>query len=416
MIAGVEQAPPDVPTRLGELPGKEGEREQSLTIGVLAKGDPEDPAELSGVPSSILAALRGLRCTAIPITVSPVGAVSWLSWRAGALPLARPDDLFRRRHRRGRLWATGRHSRPVHLAIRYTVRRQLAAADRLDALIQLEGELTAPPRVPMVTFHDSTLAQAVRSYDWPHLHGLTRRELARNLAWQRAAYESAIACCAATHWVADSLEVDYGISREKIHVLGRGANHRMSSPPDRDWSTPRFLFVGMDWRRKNGQGVLDAFARVRREFPAATLDVVGDHPSIEAAGVTAHGRLSPRDPAARSALRARYQQATAFVLPSFHEPLGLSHIEAATAGVASIGTTDGGAATFIADTGRCVDPLDADALVEAMLEFGDGEFARRMGERACERAKLFTWELVAERLLRALALPGVDVSGLAPYL
>jgi hypothetical protein len=39
-----------------------------------------------------------------------------------------------------------------------------------------------------------------------------------------------------------------------------------------------------------------------------------------------------------------------------------------------------------------------------------------MGERARVRAALFTWPLVAERLVRALALPGVDESALAPFL
>ena len=39
----------------------------------------------------------------------------------------------------------------------------------------------------------------------------------------------------------------------------------------RDWSTPRYLFVGLDWERKNGQLVLDAFAQVRVQHPDAEL-------------------------------------------------------------------------------------------------------------------------------------------------
>ena len=54
----------------------------------------------------------------------------------------------------------------------------------------------------------------------------------------------------------------------------------------RDWSRPRFLFVGVDWRRKNGAAVLDAFEEVRRVVPAASLDLVGNHPEIDAPGVT----------------------------------------------------------------------------------------------------------------------------------
>jgi glycosyltransferase involved in cell wall biosynthesis len=184
----------------------------------------------------------------------------------------------------------------------------------------------------------------------------------------------------------------------------------------RDWSRPRFLFVGLDWERKNGPALLAAFAALRERVPDAHLDVVGGHPRLEADGVTGHGRLDLADPDDRARMRALYESATVFVMPSLHEPLGLSHIEAAAAGIPSIGTTNGGARTFIADGGRLVDPADRGALLSAMIELSDGALARRLGERALARAALFTWEKVAERLIRALAPPDVDLSGLAEFL
>jgi hypothetical protein len=39
-----------------------------------------------------------------------------------------------------------------------------------------------------------------------------------------------------------------------------------------------------------------------------------------------------------------------------------------------------------------------------------------MGELARRHSELFTWRKVAERLLRALAIPGVDTSVLADFL
>ena len=124
-------------------------------------------------------------------------------------------------------------------------------------------------------------------------------------------------------------------------------------------------------------------------------------------GVTGHGplRLDRPDEAAR--VSALFASATCFVMPSEVEPFGLAYIEAALAGVPSIATSVGGAGTIVADgTGLLVPPGDEAALLDAMRTLADPAVARRMGEAARERSRLFTWEKVGARLLRALGLPG----------
>jgi glycosyltransferase involved in cell wall biosynthesis len=77
----------------------------------------------------------------------------------------------------------------------------------------------------------------------------------------------------------------------------------------------------------------------------------------------------------------------------------------------------GGAGTIIGtDGGRLVPPRDLRALEAAMLELADPATARRMGEAARARADRFTWDAVAGRMLRALALPGIDPDSLPPFL
>jgi hypothetical protein len=51
-----------------------------------------------------------------------------------------------------------------------------------------------------------------------------------------------------------------------------------------------------------------------------------------------------------------------------------------------------------------------------MIELSDPETARSLGERARERSGLYSWRAVAERVLRALAPPGVDLDGLAAFI
>ena len=237
--------------------------------------------------------------------------------------------------------------------------------------------------------------------------------------WERRRariYERARMCAVASHWAGDSLLNDYAVPREKIAVVGFGANHR-GAPSDRDWSAPRFLFVGIDWQRKGGPGLLRAFSRLRDERPDAVLDVVGGHPLLHEPGVNAHGVLSQSHERDRGVIGGLFARATCLVMPSEVEPFGIAYVEAASAGVPSIGSSVGGPKDVIGeDGGVIVRPDDEDGLLAAMRRMTDADTARRMGLAARERSRLYTWTRVAERLLRALGVEAPDGRRLAQFL
>ena len=130
--------------------------------------------------------------------------------------------------------------------------------------------------------------------------------------------------------------------------------------------------------------------------------------------MTGHGeRRLVADAEGRALLASLYRQATCFVLPSLHESFGIVYVEAAAAGLPSIGTARGGTRDSIGDGGILVDPHDDEALVAAMVRLSDPSEARRVGGIAWGRSGLFTWRNVAERIVRALDLPGLDSAALA---
>ena len=124
---------------------------------------------------------------------------------------------------------------------------------------------------------------------------------------------------------------------------------------------------------------------------------------------------SQADARDRDLMAELFAHATCLVMPSLVEPFGIVHIEAAAAGIPSIGSSVGGPRDLIAPPagGLVVDPGDEDGLFEAMRRLSDPATARRMGEAARERACLYTWPKVAERLLRALGLQAPDGHDLA---
>lgn len=387
-----------------------------LRVGLAAPTDPSDVQIDSGVSNSTFTALAEVVAEVVPISGELPPRVARLAHLGSVTARMRPADLRAPRRAARHLHSAAQLGRPTIVARNRLMRRRLLSAGRLDGIVQRSCNMLLPAGQRVVTFEDSTVLQARASYPWPHLQALTEVDFQRYTERQRRTYETAVACCCTTHWVAESITAEYGIPAERVFVVGNGQNHPAVAVAPREWGSPRYLFVGVDWERKNGPAVLRAFSRIRERYPDAQLDVVGGHPRLDMPGVLGHGSLSRVDVDDCERLASLYRSATTFVMPSLHEPAGIVYAEAASAGVPSIGTTNGGSATLIGPGGLTVDPRDDEQLYAAMLRLADPRTARRLGELARQHSQLFTWRKVAERLIRALAIPGVDCGGLAEFL
>jgi len=292
--------------------------------------------------------------------------------------------------------------------------RKLTRTAQLDGLIQIGAGYQPRTDAAIAVFDDITVPQAVE-LGYPEWRALSQRAIRARIDLQRRVYDRARACCITSRWGAESVIHDYDIPPERVFNVGIGRNHE-TRPAPRDWSAPRFLFIGTHWRGKNGPAVLKAFGRLKAEIAEAQLDLVGDHPHVSQEGVRGHGTLRLSDPGDRSRMEGLFQQATCFVLPSRYEAAAIAYVEAGAAGLPSIGTSVGGGKELIGDAGRIVDPNDDEGLFAAMLELSRPETAQRLGDLARERSNLFTWPAVAQRVLRALALPGVTVESFAQFL
>lgn len=348
-------------------------------IGVLYAGDVRDPTAWSGIPRGLTDGLM-----AVGIDVRPINV---------ALP-ERVRELLRRLHTPD----------PEMCRVQsFLARRRLSTAGKLDGIVQMGTEFTVSTSVPTATYEDMTVVQHDRHSDeW--FFTFTPRARRIWLERQRAAYANASACCVTTQWAADSVVGDYGVEDGKVRVVGLGANHVIEPPDRRDWSVPRFLIVARDWRRKNVDLVVRTFAELRAEQPPASLDVVGPYPGESGPGVTLHGPLSLGSRDERRFVEDLFRRATCYVMPSTHEASAQTFIEAAHAGLPSIGTIIGGVAELIGDGGVVVDPKDPTMLLEAMRRLSDPDTAQVVGARAREHIAWYTWPQTARRVVDALGL------------
>jgi len=362
-------------------------------LALVLKGDPTAPGAWSGVPARLSAGLAEIGCEVVPVNAE----VPYSGRVANRLEMA---------------WSDQAANPLFSLGASLLGSLQLRRAGRLDGAVTIGSGYEVRANVPVATFEDMTVSQAREQGD-PAYERLSERALRRWSDRQRRIYRRVRACCVASHWAAESVVRDYGVDPAKVHVVGFGHNVELEVP-DRSWERPRFLWVGADWERKRGVAILAAFRTVRERFPQARLDLVGAHPEVSEPGVVGHGRLALGSEQGQREYLGLLRQATCYVMPSSYEPLGIAYIDAATAGVPSIGTTSGGAVDAIATGGVVVDPDDDAALLRAMLELAEPARAAELGGHARERSDVYTWRKVAERILRALAPQGVDTASLEP--
>jgi len=383
-------------------------------IAIVFPGDANARGTWSGTPAGLAGGFAELGFDIVRVDARPPRTVDAATFNAIALARTRPGrgDL-RAAFRRGR--GVARLSPEVAQLRTLGVGRRLRSLGPFDAAVQIGTGYLMPEGMRVATFEDLTIAQAL-ALDYPGWDALSASAIRRRKDIQRRAYERATACCSSTAWAAASVVDDYGIAPEKAHAVGLGRNSQPTAPDERDWDTPRFLFVGLDWEGKNGPGLLRAFARVREQRPDARLDIVGAHPPLDAPGVHGHGVLRMGDPAEKAQLERLFESATCFVVPSHREASAIAYLEAAAAGLPVIGSAAGGSRDLIGDGGCVVDPADDDALFEAMLEYTDPAVAERLGAASLRRAPLFTWRAVAERIARALDLPNLPSESLADFL
>lgn len=264
-------------------------------------------------------------------------------------------------------------------------------------------------RNPYYTYQDLSLAFVQNSKNKNHgLHGgglrqqLSDKELSREVEVQRKIYDSADACFFMGNWITQYMKNKYPHLENKFITVGGGINKEFH--PNNDFVVQKdniILFVGIDFERKGGPLLIDAFSIVRKTIEDAQLLIVGPTKSegscIE--GVKFLGRLS------RKEVEKIFIQASVFCLPSKFEAYGLVFPEALGFGVPCIGL-DRYEMPYFIENGKNgyllmnEDPAElANLLIKALRNREMKQYTMRMANK--ERKK-YSWDAVAERILNSI--------------
>jgi glycosyltransferase involved in cell wall biosynthesis len=244
--------------------------------------------------------------------------------------------------------------------------------------------------------------------------GLANRSAAEAVA-QRV-FSAAKVILAVSHEVAEHL-ARYSGTEDRVQVVPNGVDPNRFPPglPPTHPAPPNAITIGFVGTLKPWHGLglmVDAFAKLYRDFPAARLLIVGDGPERESlldhlgrAGVLPAAHLTGAvDPADIPGLLASIDVAVApYPLNGNFYFSPLKVYEYMAAGRPVVASRIGQLVEVIQheESGLLCDPGDAEALAAALKRLcEDRVLAERLGRNARERVlRHHTWDAVVQRIL-----------------
>jgi glycosyltransferase involved in cell wall biosynthesis len=366
-------------------------------IGFAALWQSPRPSTWSYIPQNLLAGMREYDPTVVDLDLELRG-VSKFAVRAMGARLSK--------RRLVTLW------RSIGLTDRLVDQRLevAASAAQTDVVFQIADLWHTDRRY--VTYRDEYWGQIEQLYDevgdmsllgHPGFHP---RHLRKRMQRENSLLRDAGAVVAFSAWAAAYLRDDLGLDADCIHVVPPGANVMQSDGLDEvidarlERPHRRLLFVGVDFVRKGGPALLEAFAIVRSHRPETTLTIAGPDawPAADGpgAGVDFVGRLSI------SQTIAAFASHDLFVMPSVFEPFGIAYVEAQANGLPCIGPKRFAVPEIISDgqTGRLVGSRDPEELAAAIISTLDDDGLYRSTAKAvalCQQR--YRWDRAGRQMV-----------------
>ena len=249
------------------------------------------------------------------------------------------------------------------------------------------------PGVPHYVYTDHT---ALTNLYYPAFNKLDLRPKTF-LQREASIYRNATLVFTFSNHVKKSLIELYHCHPNKVQRVGGGANVKVTdiSPADKDYANKNIVFVGVDWERKGGPDLLEAFKIVYEQHPDATLTIVGSTPDIDHPGVNVVGRVPSEQ------VGAYYHRASIFAMPTKREPFGIVFVEAMHNFLPIVATNIGAVPDLVHDgkSGFTVPTGDVNALAEAVSTLlADPVLCRTFGEYGHNLAREYTWDAVGHRI------------------
>lgn len=219
------------------------------------------------------------------------------------------------------------------------------------------------------------------------------------VALEKSIYHNASLNFTMSSNISKSIIEQYSCDPEKVITVYCGSNVEVPTNVelyDQRYSRMNILFVGVDWERKGGPQLLEAFKSVLQICPQAQLTVVGCSPKLDVPNCHIVGRVP------LSEVSTYYKNASVFCLPTGREPFGIVFIEAFFYKLPIISTNLGALPEIVSngENGYLVDYNNTQQLTERLIELiSNPNKCKTFGEKGYYSTReRYTWEKTGQRI------------------
>lgn len=283
--------------------------------------------------------------------------------------------------------------------------------DDADVLIEFGGFVTNKDLPPYYVYtdasHDLSLDFYKATGEMPVDNNFSVEETQRASEYVRKIYQNAAGVFCMSNFLAESMVHTTGVAKEKVHTVYAGANWHGIELPDIEAkhidikSDVNILLTGIDFYRKGTDIAIEAVDILNKNSDRRfILNLCGTNREIEQKDyIVNHGFTDKKK------LVSLLQKCDLFVLPSRFDCFGIAFIEAMTFGLPCIGRKLCAMPEMIDEgiNGELVTDDNPDKLAELIVKIcSDENLYHSYSENAIEKAKMFTWENTAERIMNVL--------------
>lgn len=360
-----------------------------LKLLTLCAGDPQNERTFSGSARSLFRALEKQGC--IHHTANVLGHFD--PFKRGTLPIRILRKIDRFNLEENYRWSKlgcARNTQRAHAAAQQNPGYNACLMYGTNYLPQLN--------VPTYCYFDTTAAEILRSQAWEFQHFSPLKAQAI-IDYQAQVFNHCTTVFPRSQWAAQSCYNDYHLPPEKVCAAGAGFNHQATPPPHAAYDKQVILFIGIDFERKGGPLILEAFRKTQQTYPQAILRIMGCTPAIDEPGVEIIGRIPKDEPGGLDKILQHYSQASIFTIMSHYEPFGIVIPEAAYSAVPCVVPKQYAFTETVQDgiTGYHVAEYEPDLLAETFNKMlADPDKLQQMGQAAHQFAKNhWTWDAAA---------------------
>ena len=220
---------------------------------------------------------------------------------------------------------------------------------------------------------------------------------AKWIAREKQTYQNAAMTFTISTILQRTLIEEYDCDPDKVACIGVGTSFKTEASPQRKAASGKnILFVGIDWERKGGPHLVEAFRKVLQVHPDAHLTIVGCKPDVDVPNCTSVGLIPVEE------VKPAYEAASIFCLPTLREPFGVVFIEAFYYKLPIVATRIGAIPDIVdeGESGYLVEPGNIDQLADRLIDLlDDPDRSRRFGEQGyLKMEEKYTWEVFRNKL------------------